>query len=862
MKRINALRKWLKSNNLRREALLVFKTSELQKYAVSARRVSDLKEWFGDNYSMLSFNELFGGSLRVITPFNTKEQRELFAVIRILKANGWEPAGGNNSFNTKRVTQKLRKLDTGEEYEKEVEIADLKVEKRETIIIPAGPKKGEEVVNQKTSSISKVLKNPKSNAPPGLADWWQNHQTEYAKDYNWKQIESAFRDGEITTEHSIIISRDPLDVLRMSDHANIHSCHSEGDSYFECAISESRGNGLVAYLVKTDDLDQLLESSDSEEGSGKRVIKDLDLQEIFEDPQRGVAGIRPRSRVRLRKYVNEGADYEFAAPETRSYGPHPPGFIDRVRGWAWETQKDLFEADEDGEVELPHDSDLKMYGGSYRDSNDGDVLNLFFKEGNIESDYYGNVDTVSENENNVFEMWDQEIEEINDVANSTLNHVSFYAMVDDDGDNNPYVSSDASMLVSIPLSGWEDPYFDQEDRNIKTKSGFRDIPTGWGVALRELDDLLEHNEGGEIEELRLSGDELEFRITFRCDDCYNPDDVSAFYDYIQREIDETYSSYIEMVRKNLVQNGYMAGTEYDKAIERFEIKTFLNFDTYGDEDNDGVILISSKPNSIPVNINLEKLISAPGAGLSSGIIMGTFNTAPPAYRGYKLLDEPQIILNTLNRIAKESYEEVKKQLSLPFLEDAENEMVDYSEAINNLKVELVEGFDNTIRLLNIKVEINVSDSDQHIRFIERFIDVLDQNFRKIVSYIKQSLSEKLKVAEGEAQASNEVFYSGALTTPIVEELKGFPTDDAKRLALWVEKNWNEFNNAEKEMAHYNYLVPTQRDGDYVHDYNSDAPRFWDSMMQRRRDTDISYRWRGSSMKDIMLHSDIEPPVEE
>lgn len=853
MKRLDTLRKWLKSNSLKREALLVSKTNKLHKYAVSARSISDLREWFGDDYSMLSFNGLFKGSLRVITPFNTKEQRELFNVVRVLKEAGWGPAGSNNYFNTKRVSQKLRRLDTGEEYEEETEVADLKVSKKETIVIPAGPKKGEEVVSQKTSSISKVLKNPKSNTPPGLADWWQNHQTEYAKDYNWKQIESAFKDGEITAEHSIIISRDPIDVLRMSDHSNITSCHSEGNGYFECAVSESKGNGLVAYLVKTEDLDQLFEPLDSEEDLGRRDIKDWDLQEIFEDSQRGINGIRPKSRVRLRKYVDNVLEYEFAAPETRSYGPHPPGFIDCVRGWAWENQKDLFEPDGDGVPRLPPDYDLEMHGGSYRDSNDGEVLNLFFKEGNIEADYHGNVDTVSENEDNTYDMWEQEIEEINDVANSTLKHVSFYAAVDDDGDNNPYVSSSASLMCVIPLYGWEDPYYDVKDRLIKTKSGFKDIPTGW----REYNftSLLEHMEGGEIDELNLSGDDLEFRIVFDCNDCYNPDDVSAFYDYIKRDVDATYDEYIEKVRKILVVNGYLSEIEFDKAEERLKSMVFQNFTVYGGED--GSVLISSNVHSMVPDLNLSKLVSVPGSGPISGIIMGTFNTAAPSYKKYKLLDEPQIVLNALDRVAKESYDAIKQQLSLPFLEDAENETIDCSKAINNLEVSLIEWYANTIREIKMKVELKVSDSDQHILFIEKFIGVLDKNFKQMISYIEQSLVDKLRVAENEAEASMGAFYSGSQTMPIIDELKRSSLPDVKRLALWVEKNWNEFSNAEKDAAHHNFLLPTVRDGDYIHHFDLDAPRFWDSTMQRRPDTDISYRWSGLSMKDVMPASEIE-----
>jgi len=868
MKRLDTLKEWLKNNNLRREAILVSKSNKIYKYAISTQEIRGLKDWFGEDYSKLSFNDLFGGSLRIITPFNTEDQIELFNVIRVLKANGWSPAGGNNYFDTKRVSQKLRKLDTNEEYEKEIEVADLKVLKKEEKVIPAGPRRGEKVISKRTSSISKVLTNPKNNVPPELAEWWQNHQTEYTKDYNWKQIESAFKDGKVTTEHSIIISRDPIDVLRMSDHGNIRSCHSEGDSYFKCAITESRGNGLVAYLVKTEDLDQLLESPspwgfDPNTGKGprKRDIKELDLQEIFEDPSRGIKGIPPKSRVRLRKYVNEDFNYEFAVPENKPYGPHPPGFVNRIRSWAWESQKDLFNDNEDGETELPYQRDLKMYGGSYRDSEDGDLLNSFFKEGNINADYYGDLESVSEDEDRLYEEWEAQIEEINNAANATLSHVSFHADVDDDGEGNPHVYSSASMLCSIHLSGWEDPYC--EEQTIKTESEFKDIPVGWRD--REFRRLLEHHEGGEIEEIDLSGDDLEFRINFTCDDCYDPDDVSNFYDWLERDVDAAYDAYIETVRKRLVENGYISEIEFDRVAARLEAVSFKNFNVYGDEtDNDGTILIASKPYTLLMggSVNVSKLMASdPHNTPGKRIIMETFNVkAPTAFRQYKLVDEPQVILNALNRIAKESYEETKQQLNFPFVEDAGGEIIDWSKAINNLEVALIEGNNDSIREVSVRVELKILDSDQHILFIEKFISQLDKDIRLIGKYIKQSLVAKLKIAEDKMQASQELFSSGASTRPIIEDLKRSPQPDVKRLALWVEKNWNEFSNAEKEVAYHSFLIPTQRDGDYIHNDDLDAPKFWDSIMQRRPDTDVSYRWRGSSIKDVMPYTDLETPA--
>ena len=872
MDKIKALKIWLKKNNLKREAVLVSGANALQKYAISLKEVSNLKDWFNDDYSNLSFDKLFNGSLRIIIPFNSEEQKELLNVVRTLKNAGWAPAGGNNFFDTKKVKQKLRRLNGGEEYEKEIEVADLKVSKKEKTIIPAGPRKGEEIVRENVSSISKVLMNPKTNTPPGLSDWWQNHQTEYAKDFNWKQIESAFNDGEVATEYSILISRDPIDVLRMSDHKNISSCHAEGNSYFKCAISESKGNGLVAYLVKTSDLDKLLTAPEPWEpdhdtgGSTNRIdIKDLDLQEIFRDPQRKIEGIEPKSRVRLRKYVNTDKDYEFAVPENRSYGPHPPGFIDRVRAWAWESQKDIFKADPDDEyISVPDNFELKMYGGSYRDSSDGELLNTFFEEGGVKTDFYGYLDTESEDEENAFEMWEQEIEQINNRADGILSNLGFFASVENEDD--PYIYTSASLEVRIHLNGWEDPYI--RNSFIQTESDFRPIPFGWGE--HKFRELLEHQEGGEIQDLALSNDnELVFAITFECEDCANPDDVDSFLDYVYRDIDVQYDKYVERVRKKLVQNGYIAQIEFDKAAERLNSISFQNFDVIGDEeDNDGTILIVSKPDSMLMNISIP--IDPTMDEFTGTNISKIFNTkTSPMHSSHRLIDEPEIILNILTKIAKEAYEATKLQLSFPFLNDSDNNLIDsdnnlimYDQAIDSFSIEIQDKLRKKITSAKMEIEIKVSDADSHIVFVENLVSLLDDNFDKIGAKLFELLERKAKIASHENAAKLRDIYSGALAKPIINELKHAYQDDVKRLALWIEQNWDRFNNAEKETAYVKYLLATKSRSYYYQDNSLDTPSHWNQTMQQRPDTDISYHWKGPSIKDVIIPSYQDIDTEE
>ncbi len=165
---------------------------------------------------------------------------------------------------------------------------------------------------------------------------------------------------------SIVVSRAPIDVLRMSDHPDapqaIESCHSQGGSYFRCAIQEAKGHGLVAYVVNTKDLQKV----------------DLDADEIFSDKRRDtdnfekrkIEGIQPYARIRLRRYENKKDGSELAIPETVTYGAYYPNLVDEVTKWAREAQKDLVEQN-------PRMKDYRLTGGEYRDSSDAVLWNNF-----------------------------------------------------------------------------------------------------------------------------------------------------------------------------------------------------------------------------------------------------------------------------------------------------------------------------------------------------------------------------------------------------------------------------------------------------------------------------------------------------
>ena len=152
--------------------------------------------------------------------------------------------------------------------------------------------------------------------------------------------------GEIDDNtYSIVITRNPIDVLRMSDFRNIQSCHSPASrggsgGYFKCAVAEAHGEGAVAYVVKTRDINRVFKTE------GIDDIAELDDQEFFVDDARNTGFINPIARVRIRliryydtdrpQRYDEGTD--LGVVEERVYGQRIPGFQSAVENWLKENQ--------------------------------------------------------------------------------------------------------------------------------------------------------------------------------------------------------------------------------------------------------------------------------------------------------------------------------------------------------------------------------------------------------------------------------------------------------------------------------------------------------------------------------------------
>jgi len=326
-------------------------------------------EGLNDSYTrMAAFPDMFGDKLRIVGEYSTDDFRVMAKYLQQLfklseasladkQSKGFIKLPSNVSssyfdWDLAQVKEERRRLreDGGGTYEVTVDYYQpfLAVEYIQT----QNNSNKKEVI-----SLSKAFSKFKMKE---AADYWAKIQSRYTKDKEFIiKLTSYWMDvtGKSSEQDNVIVySRAPIDVLRMSDHPNISSCHSQRGGYFDCAIQEAVRGGAIAYSVKKTDLQKIIDE-------GK--LQDI---EIFADPQRGIEGIVPDGRVRIRRMFDTDTKTEYALPEIRTYGDVPSSFRKTVLKWAAENQRKKFIDPETNDFQLPDIQKAIKVGGSYNDN--------------------------------------------------------------------------------------------------------------------------------------------------------------------------------------------------------------------------------------------------------------------------------------------------------------------------------------------------------------------------------------------------------------------------------------------------------------------------------------------------------------
>ena len=984
--------------------------------------------------------------MRVAFPMASPDVRNISQLVTALKEQGWLPrrqlgmSGKPNIFSVNRVKQKLKRrvgeLPPGfaispanpdprpvETYEEERLVAKLDLTKTYNFTIPAGPRKGEEIEKTDKTTMSRAIAGLAKKGYIGkeLSEWWQKKQTFYTKDQNWEDIEELFKRGdEDASKYSIIISRHPMDVLRMSDIGNIRSCHREGGEYFKCAVAEYRGTGLVSYRVRTKELEtflrgrtdldmaqdvvktrildhyerfamfhdrllypdkwastfeQVLEGfiashwqslfyslpkvrklitpemvreavqakidgklwpPPASETEPPAPISDFDDEEIFLDRERNVDGVVAQQRGRLRKFYDETSDVWFAVPEHGTYGHKIPGFVDAFTQWAWDNQKDLFMDEEGTKIRLPDRNDLTRYGASYEDTNDGAALSTFFKLGGkrdaydwawkaqraIPDGFGGFADIEEEEYGNIADQWAEELTDIQATAEGRAHHIGFWAEVEGMGDGQAYIRAQVNAMFVFPL-GWKGEMELGDDGHYRFDNDERDqtlIPHPWKSAWPQrrplealFEDILDTNQIYNVEELswsvitpsdpdynpdlddpseRYFPPALELSFQVACEDCEDPNSTNYFFDNAIDEIDDNYDTIFEKMRRALVEEGYIAGTDFDRMYDDIEeANTELkNWDAIGidEDDYDGKIEFLFKPDEMyptPTGIIWPTEIGVTSTGaMAAKDLLPIFPLGGSVGRsidrrqhwvspGSEFMEEFAEKLRHLQEAANGYAEE---QLDFAFGEKYKRpkfEGVSFGDP-DTVKLELTLITQKTrgIRqgwtvMFKFKVIVASGTEKEEIEGSLKFMDYIDQYPGMIHEAITSTLRGYIDLHIVKVTLLRASILNGTQMQEYYQKLDSkygaqadhnTDAEGAMLTAMWVRDNWEKMSDIEKETG-VNYLAALT--GGSLHprhawDADRDMPLRWNNwvkgLMSDRNApalTRQSYSWAGSQEEE-------------
>ena len=453
----------------------------------------------------LPFEHLFGSDMRVLIPFDKKllpRRLQDFEKRMIYKPN--QPGSWEVDFDTGMMRREIwsnpgmkeedRPIWMPVPLDKSFEKADkghrAKLEKEGWRFKTQQMKIGKFLTKYKR--LKEKAEKAKWTPKPGTneIDWDVAEKAEgelydFAGSYFASGVGSAHAQEMLDTwGHSggkskplaIVLSRHPIDILRMSDYEHIQSCHSPrsrggGGEYYHCAVAEAHGHGAIAYLVNQEQLEEFYDKN-LEPGKHDRELYALDDEELFADRNRGVDGIEPIARLRVRKFAYPKSEDEdkdgipgwtgqIAVPEERIYGPEIPGFRDELRGWLKAKQEDKMKdlpRTGDGTVILL--DDLALVGGIYTDT----PLDSLFKRWLPDLDFDGRPRTYDRPEQevrsriglNAVAEYQQVIDDLQNGYRpwfkvDGFRRILVAATAEDDGAGQAYIDVNASMQFLYPL---------------------------------------------------------------------------------------------------------------------------------------------------------------------------------------------------------------------------------------------------------------------------------------------------------------------------------------------------------------------------------------------------------------------------
>lgn len=364
--------------------MLYMETVSTDSYFIN-EMTENVIDYLNNNFKKLPFDSIFGDKLRIVIPIggDITARAIINDLKRIKDFSGFDLRKG----------EVIRKIQIDPKY--------------------GGGNKEQKINIGKAVSALKIDPDTKKKYLDWLARYKDN-------------LEDALNDQ---SEYGIIISRAPIDIVRMSDHRNISSCHSQGGSHFYCAVKEAITGGAVAYVVYQETINDL-ESDD-----------ELQNPEFFLDDDRDVEGFRPPiSRLRIRRLESRSGK-ELGVPDDRVYGDSSiPGFH--------KTLVDFLKRQQAGQIKdyIDNPETWVSRGGSYFDTRLPQLAEDFIENGeeDIEHDY----DDRATEAHYQTQGWEDELSSTKEQFNRRMDYceVDYYV---EDTDEQPYIIPSASCSIDV-----------------------------------------------------------------------------------------------------------------------------------------------------------------------------------------------------------------------------------------------------------------------------------------------------------------------------------------------------------------------------------------------------------------------------
>ena len=437
----------------------------------------------------LPLNDLFSGKMRVVIPFPTTDpSTELGKFAKFFETQeydvNWEKGMVSATREVTKVEDFVASL-AGAPQKKKIKKFQMKIGKLFVKIADLARKKKEIAKNdpefQKNEDYKRISQQILLYIPaPGVAGPAGYDLEEEAIKHGeyWKKNAGYIKKNinELDSDKfSIIITRHPIDVLRMSDFDEITSCHSPASrasayqSYYKCAVAEAQGHGAVAYVVETEDL-----LSATNTGNIDSAEQEIQEGEIFADDKRPFTGdIEPISRTRIRhvryyegdeppKRYDDGQDV--GMPEKRVYGADIPGLANQVTDWARSNQEEVIQnmPKEGDKIDL---SKFMIFGGSYEDTAKASGRAVLMKQllGDKNIEFAGamrqNTDTEETLDadliGDVIAQYNGQCEQIMNDYNDRMAQTYTDYEVGDDGGDGAFIKPFAAFVAKWDVSDWK-----------------------------------------------------------------------------------------------------------------------------------------------------------------------------------------------------------------------------------------------------------------------------------------------------------------------------------------------------------------------------------------------------------------------